>query len=69
MGLAQLWIAFKQIEGKPLTDQEKGCKSKSHYPNRQTAERYAEKVFKTRQVQLRVYNCPHCHKWHLTKRI
>ncbi len=47
------------------------CKfgGKHTYPNRQRALYIASRSMKWHpEVKLRVYSCPNCHLWHLTKR-
>jgi len=43
------------------------CLGKRFYRNEEHALKVAAKVFKDRQVKLRVYACPYCGNYHLTK--
>jgi hypothetical protein len=43
------------------------CTSKNRYPDQGTALRFALRATR-RQKQMRVYQCPLCHGWHLTKK-
>ena len=45
------------------------CDSKRRYVTPQEAERSAKTARRKRDEKLRVYRCPHCQGWHLTKKI
>lgn len=43
------------------------CNGKNVYDSEKEAKKARSRVYKQRSVKLRVYQCPDCHKWHLTK--
>lgn len=45
----------------------KGCLGKKQYGDLGVAHRAARKCKKMRGVALRVYRCPNCKQWHLTR--
>jgi hypothetical protein len=45
------------------------CYKKSRYPTEQRARLYADKAEADRGVKLRVYSCPICMGWHMTKQM
>ncbi|AHB42408.1 hypothetical protein RAAC3_TM7C00001G0562 [Candidatus Saccharibacteria bacterium RAAC3_TM7_1] len=45
------------------------CESKRRFPTEKQAEQAAEvQMLTDMQLELKVYHCLHCHKWHLTNR-
>lgn len=46
----------------------RGCKSKRRYPSEKFAEKVARRATRQRGLALRVYPCPLCQGWHITKR-
>ncbi|MFU1980169.1 hypothetical protein [Bordetella hinzii] len=54
---------------KPITTaSEAKCAVKVRYVTRRVAEIYAARLAELRGVRLYVYKCPHCKKWHHTKK-
>lgn len=45
------------------------CSSKRRYLSPQEAEKNAKVARRKRNERLRVYRCPHCAGWHLTKKL
>lgn len=44
------------------------CESKRRFPTEEQAEQAAETQMLTdMRLELKVYHCPHCHTWHLTR--
>ncbi len=43
------------------------CGKKTSYFSQSTAQLVADKAKRKRGVVLRVYNCPYCYQYHLTK--
>lgn len=48
---------------------ESECLRKRSYRTARSAVLTAQKAFERRGVELRVYHCPHCGQFHLTKRL
>lgn len=46
----------------------RGCKSKRRYSTEQLADKVAARATSQRGLALRVYCCPLCQGWHITKR-
>lgn len=45
------------------------CFGKSRYPTESRANVYREKAESARKVKLRVYHCPICQGYHMTKQV
>lgn len=45
-----------------------GCKNKRRYHSEALAEQVAKRATRQRGLALRVYQCPLCQGWHITKR-
>jgi hypothetical protein len=45
-----------------------GCKNKRRYPSEPFADQVAARATRQRGLALRVYACPLCQGWHITKR-
>lgn len=57
----------KHIPYQPPADAVLVCKQKKRYANKLEAERAAELgMLEHHDVELSVYQCQQCHKWHLT---
>jgi hypothetical protein len=45
------------------------CASKRRYESPQEAQKNSKAARRKRDARLRVYRCPHCAGWHLTKKL
>ena len=45
------------------------CESKQRYDSPTEAEKQVKVARRKRDQRLRVYRCPHCMGWHLTKKL
>lgn len=60
-------IKYRKRETNNLND---NCDSKRRFLNKNEAERAAEyQMLINLDLQLSVYQCELCHKWHLTRRV
>jgi len=53
----------------PIKTQERMCHGKQRYPAEITALIEAQKCAAARKIALRVYQCPVCKGWHMTKQV